>query len=89
MPSSILVLSATCDSKGVTMNITVPSFNEAAVVISQLRSFDSIAVIQVSTIAEKKDEAGATTASFSVSCGYPAPQETAAATNAPAPGAAH
>ena len=82
MPSSILVLSATCDEKGVTMNVTVPGFNEAAVVLSELRSFDSIDVIQVSAIAKNAEEGGATTVSFSVSCGYPVP---ATATDAAAP----
>jgi len=70
MPSSVLVLSATCDDKGVTMNVTAPSMKEAAVVISQLRSFDSIVNIEVSTITETTDETGTTTASFSISCSY-------------------
>lgn len=74
MPSGILLLSAVCSADGVTMNITVPGMEDAAVVISQLRSFASIANITVSTITEAADETGFTTASFSVSCGYPAPQ---------------
>lgn len=83
MPSSILILSATCDQQGVTMNITVPSFAEAAVVLSQLRSFESIDVITISGVTENKDDAGASTASFSVACAYPV-QESATATDTPA-----
>lgn len=74
MPASILVLSATCDEQGVTLNITVPSFDEAAVVLSELRSFDSIAVIEVGGVAENADDAGNTTASFTVACGYKSAQ---------------
>jgi hypothetical protein len=84
MPSSILVLSATCDEEGVTMNITVPSFSEAAVVLSQLRTFDSIAVIRISGVTEAKDDSGATTASFSVACGYPVPATQTDVSAAPA-----
>ena len=76
MPSSILVLSATCDEQGVTMNITVPSFNEAAVVLSELRTFDSIAVISTGGVVENTDDTGAATASFAVVCGYKSAQVT-------------
>ena len=71
MPSSILVLSATCNEQGVTMNITAPGFAEAGVVLSQLRTFDSIDVIKVSAVNETKDDKGVTTATFSVACNYP------------------
>lgn len=83
MPSSILVLSATCDAQGVTMNITTPGLEEADVVVSQLRSFESITQMDVGTITESTDETGVETASFSVSCGYYA-EETEESTAAPA-----
>lgn len=70
MPSSILLLSAVCDSEGVTMNVTVPGLEEAAVVISQLRGFESVAELNISAIAESAGDTGITTASFSVSCAY-------------------
>lgn len=70
MPSSILILSATCDAQGVSMNITVPGLEEAANVISQLRSFESIQSILVGTITETPNDAGVRTASFSLSAAY-------------------
>ena len=75
MPSSMLLLSAVCDEQGVTMNIVTPGMEEADVVISQLRSFESVKQMTVSTITESTDEGGFTTASFSVSCGYEEPVE--------------
>ncbi len=48
MPSEIVVLSATCTSASVSMNVVVSSLVEAATVISKMRTFDSIEVIQVS-----------------------------------------
>jgi type IV pilus assembly protein PilN len=74
MPSGVLMLAATCDSDGVSMNITAPGLEEAAVVISQLRSFETIQQMTVSAITESTDDTGYTTASFSVSCGYQAPE---------------
>lgn len=71
MPSSILLLSATCDADGVTMYVTVPGMEEAAVVLSQLRGFESFDVLTVSTITETADDTGYTTATFTVSCAYP------------------
>ncbi|MGM9521961.1 MAG: pilus assembly protein PilM [Oscillospiraceae bacterium] len=73
MPSSMLLLSAVCDEQGVTMNIVTPGMEEANVVISQLRTFESIKQMTISTITESTDEGGFTTASFSVSCGYEEP----------------
>lgn len=51
MPSEILVLSATCTSTTVSMNLIVNSLVEAATVVSKLRSFESIANISVSGLA--------------------------------------
>ncbi|MDU1325162.1 MAG: pilus assembly protein PilM [Clostridiales bacterium] len=72
MPSSLLLLSAVCTPEGITMNLTTPGMEEAAVVIDQLRGFESIASLTVSTITESTDETGYITASFSVSCAYTA-----------------
>ncbi len=70
MPSEILVLSATCTRETVSMNITVPSYDEVAVVLVQLRTFESLSGIGISSVAESVDEAGVSSVSFSVSCVY-------------------
>lgn len=70
MPKEILILSASCTNGGVTMNVTVPGFDEAAVVIKQFRSFESISDIQVSDISLGTNEIGTETASFSINCIY-------------------
>lgn len=74
MPSSIVFLSANCNAEGVNINVTVPDFAEAAVTLRQLRSFESIAVLNVSAMT-KSGEAGATVVNFSLSCKYPEPEE--------------
>jgi type IV pilus assembly protein PilN len=72
MPAEIAVLSAVCTRDGVGMNINVPSYNEVASVLLQLRGFESIGKINVSSINEVVDETGATYVSFSVNCVYKA-----------------
>ncbi len=75
MPSSILLLSASCDNFGVSMNVEVPDMESAAVVISQLDSFESIDKISVSGITEGANVAGVPIASFSISCEYVLPEQ--------------
>lgn len=70
MPAKILLLSASCTAEGVSMNLTVPGYDEAAVVLSQLRSFDSLSSAEVSSVSKETDEAGFETVSFSVNCLY-------------------
>jgi len=70
MPSAISVLSAVCDDSSVSMNVTVSNLEQAATTIAQLRSFETIQDIQVSSLSESKDRAGATQVSFSISCTY-------------------
>ena len=48
-------------------------------VISQLRKFESIKHLEVSTIIETTDESGLASASFSVRCAYNAPETEASA----------
>lgn len=48
MPSEVLFLSAGCSANSVNLNVVVGSLVEAATVLSKLRTFDSIDVIQVS-----------------------------------------
>ncbi len=70
MPAEISVLSAMCNDSGVSMNVTVSNLERAATTIAQLRSFETIQDIQVSSLSESKDRAGRTQVSFSVSCTY-------------------
>lgn len=53
MPSSIQVLNCTVTSTGVTMSIEVADWVEAADAISQLKSFETLASISVSSVSEE------------------------------------
>ncbi len=70
MPSKILLLSAACDQNGVTMNITVPDYNEVAMVLVQLRSFQSIRNIQISSVDKETDQSNGSYVKFSLTCEY-------------------
>ncbi len=70
MPSSLLVLSASCDDNGVMMNIEVSEMADVAVVMSQLRGFETIGALQMSAVSEATNDAGLATVSFSVTCTY-------------------
>ncbi len=70
MPSSLLMLSAVCDNAGVSMNIEVASKDDAAVVVSELRTFNSIAQLMISPLVEEENDLGVDIISFSVSCVY-------------------
>lgn len=79
MPSSIRVLSAVCDAKGVSMNITVESKKAAAETVVQLRTFQSLGEVAVGDVADAVDENGIKLVSFSVTCAYGANPYLAAA----------
>ena len=70
MPSSIILLSADCQANGVSMNITVGSYTDAAAVISALRSFDSLCAVSVTDLSTQKDETGTKRVSFTAICTY-------------------
>lgn len=70
MPSENSVYSAVCSDTDVTMKVTVPDLAQAAKVVSQLRSFETIQDITVSGFSESKDSTGNTSVTFSVSCTY-------------------
>jgi type IV pilus assembly protein PilM len=70
MPSEINILTLSASESGLTLNIEVTSMPAVAEVVSQLRTFETIAVSGVSTIASSTDDAGITTVSFSVNCIY-------------------
>jgi type IV pilus assembly protein PilM len=58
----------------------VTSKAAVADIISQLRTFDSIVVGNVSTITDTQDESGVSVVSFSVDCAYVGASSTAAQT---------
>ena len=70
MPSSILLLSADCTEEGISMNVTVANYQDAAAAIAELREFTSISDIQVSEATTDKDDAGVSRVSFSLTCTY-------------------
>ncbi|MCI1965671.1 MAG: pilus assembly protein PilM [Oscillospiraceae bacterium] len=70
MPSRILLLSASCTPKEVMMDITVPEYSDVAVVLTQLRSFESIQNIEFYSAVEEKDQSNGSYVSFSVVCTY-------------------
>ena len=70
MPSSTLVLSAICTKESVTLNMTVSSFEDAAVAVDQIREFESIVLGHVSPFTEAESELGLSTVSFTANCYY-------------------
>lgn len=70
MPSSILLLSADCTDEGISMNVTVANYQDAAAAVAELREFSSISDIQVSEVTQDKDDAGTSRVSFSLTCTY-------------------
>lgn len=70
MPASIIVMSAMCTNEGVSMNVTVGSYEDAATAISNLRGFKSLANIEVSGITRSSNEAGIPRVEFSLNCTY-------------------
>lgn len=70
MPKEISVLSAVCGNDGVSLNVTVGSKDAAALVIAQLRTFESLSEITVGAISETADDNGIVQVSFAVNCLY-------------------
>ena len=78
MPSSILFASMICSENDVSINITVDDFEDAAIVLSQIREFETIEITSVTTFNEVTAElatleAGAEDSSlveFSLTCTY-------------------
>ncbi len=74
MPSEIIVFTLNASRSGVSLSVQVDSKAAAADVVAQLRTFSSVTVSHLSTIAENVDEAGTTTVSFDIDLTY-APRE--------------
>ena len=70
MPSDIILLSASCSETNVILNMTVASKESAALVLVQLRSFETLSDISMSALNEMVDEAGFHYVAFSISCTY-------------------
>lgn len=70
MPQEIVVLSMNTDSEGADLNIEVESKDAAALVLQQLRDFESVSVISTSGISDAENEIGGHLVSFSVRCDY-------------------
>lgn len=75
MPSSILVGSASFTQSDMNLDVTVPDKDTAAVVIDQLRNFESFDVISVSGVTQSTTESGTSACTFSVDCKYPAEKD--------------
>ncbi len=74
MPSRLLLLSASCDEFGVTLNITTSTMEDAAMTLSQLRSFETIQHLSVGGVAQDVGDAGIPVVTFSVVCAYELPE---------------
>ena len=70
MPSEIVIMSAACGQTDVVMNMTVPKKSDVARVLVQLRTFESLSELTLSTISERTDETGVSFVDFSVMCAY-------------------
>lgn len=70
MPSDILLLSASCTRESAVMNVTVPDYSDIAVVLVQLRSFESLSDVKLGSAVEQTDEFGASFILFSLNCTY-------------------
>lgn len=75
MPSSITFLSVSCNDEGVSINVTVPDFEAAAVTIRELRNFETIEIVTTSGMSQAADEEGVSQVSFSMSAKYVVPEE--------------
>ncbi len=74
MPSRLLLLSASCDEFGVTLNITTSTMEDAAMTLSQLRSFETIKHLSIGGVSEDAGDGGVPIVTFSVVCAYELPE---------------
>ncbi len=58
MPENLLVLTANCTTQQITLNVTMETYEDAILTISQLRTFDTIDTIAVSAISKQLSDAG-------------------------------
>ncbi len=79
MPTNMVALSAYCDNLGVSFNIETATMEDAAMVISQLRNFDTISDIIVSGVEESDPSDSIPVVSFTITAMYSGPEEQAIA----------
>lgn len=84
MPSDISIMTANFTDEGVSMSITVPGFDEAANVIRQFRSFESIDVISCSAMSASESEGSVGQVTFTVTVTYVVEETEPPVTEAPA-----
>ena len=78
LPTTTLVSSITSNETALNMVLTIPSKEEASKLLVQLKNIPSFEDIQISTITENNDEStGIKNQSFTVTCTFPQPEETA------------
>lgn len=70
MPSKINVLSFAATNENVTMNINLDSKEAAALTMKELRDFNSIDNINVTSVAEITDEVGSSIVNFTITATY-------------------
>ena len=75
MPTSFGLNDLTATETGITMNVTVKSKEEVAVVLSELRKLDCFSFVDTTALSELTTEIGETQYSFAVEMEY-APIET-------------
>ena len=75
MPSGITVVSLTTTTEAVTMNIDVGTKADAAAIVSELRKFSSLSVVDTVGLTDSVDETGYHKINFTVNCLYAAAPE--------------
>ena len=70
MPSSIIVMNFNASSTGVSMSMTVDSKEAVAKTLLQLKTFESVQVVNSGGLSESEDENGEKTVTFSVDLTY-------------------
>lgn len=75
MPTNLNMISFTADATSVTMTLTVDSKVEAAEVLVQLRTFESLATVDSSGITEGTGADGSKVVTMTVNCTYASPAQ--------------
>lgn len=85
LPSSTQVSSVTSNEEGVTLTVTIPSKEEAAKLLVQLKQIPVFEKVSVNNITESDEsQTGVKLQTFSVLCSFPAKEEVPPATDADA-----
>ena len=74
MPSDILAMSIVCTTESIQINGTVPRKEDVARMLVQLRSFESLQDMEISSVVENADTTGSSFAGFAITCLYKVPE---------------